>query len=74
MHQLSRLKTVERHLVFVDEDSCTKRTWFEIYKRDILKNTCVNNIFINTKKAFKKPYMFYFETFRIIFNPSSVKK
>jgi len=31
-------------------------------------------IFINTKKAFKKLYMFYFETFRIILNPSSVKK
>jgi len=30
--------------------------------------------FINTKKAFKKLYMFYFETFRIILNPSSVKK
>jgi len=30
--------------------------------------------FINTKKAFKKLYMFYFETFRIIINPSSVKK
>ena len=29
--------------------------------------------FINTKKAFKKLYMFYFETFRIILNPSSVK-
>jgi len=26
------------------------------------------------KKAFKKLYMFYFETFRIIINPSSVKK
>ena len=32
------------------------------------------NSFINTKKAFKKLYMFYFETFRIILNPSSVKK
>jgi len=30
--------------------------------------------FINTKKAFKKLYMFYFETFRIILDPSSVKK
>jgi len=30
--------------------------------------------FINTKKAFKKLYMFYLETFRIILNPSSVKK
>jgi len=30
--------------------------------------------FINTKKAFKKLYMFYFETFRNILNPSSVKK
>jgi len=28
---------------------------------------------INTKKAFEKLYMFYFETFRIILNPSSVK-
>jgi len=27
--------------------------------------------FFNTKKAFKKLYMFYFETFRIILNPSS---
>jgi len=30
--------------------------------------------FINTKKAFKKLYMFYFKTFRIILKPSSVKK
>ena len=30
--------------------------------------------FINTKKAFKKTIHFYFETFRIILNPSSVKK
>ena len=30
-----------------------------------------SNAFINTKKAFKKLSMFYFETFRIIFNPSS---
>jgi len=30
--------------------------------------------FINTKKAFKKLYMLYFETFRIILNPSSVRK
>jgi len=30
------------------------------------------NSFINTKKALKKLYMFYFETFRIIPNPSSV--
>jgi len=30
--------------------------------------------FINIKKAFKKLYMFYFGTFRIILNPSSVKK
>jgi len=29
---------------------------------------------INTKKAFKKLYMFYFKTFRIILNLSSVKK
>jgi len=32
------------------------------------------NSFINTKKSFKKLYMFYFETFGIILNPSSVKK
>jgi len=32
------------------------------------------NSFINNKKAFKKLYMFHFETFRIILNPSSVKK
>jgi len=32
----------------------------------------VEDIFINTKKAFEKLYMFYFETFRIILNPSSV--
>jgi len=30
--------------------------------------------FINTKKAFNKLYMFYFKMFRIILNPSSVKK
>jgi len=30
--------------------------------------------FINIKKAFKNLYMFYFETFRINVNPSSVKK
>jgi len=30
--------------------------------------------FINTEKAFKKLYMFYFETFWIILNPPSVKK
>jgi len=30
-----------------------------------------SNAFINTKKAFKKLSMFYFETFRIILNPSS---
>jgi len=30
--------------------------------------------FINTKKTFKKLYMFYFKTFRIILNPSSVRK
>jgi len=30
--------------------------------------------FISTKKAFKKLCMFYFETFWIILNPSSVKK
>jgi len=29
---------------------------------------------INTKKALEKLYMFYVETFRIILNPSSVKK
>jgi len=29
--------------------------------------------FINTEKAFKKLYMLYFETFRIILIPSSVK-
>jgi len=33
-----------------------------------------SNSFINTKKSFKKLYMFYFETFRIILNPSSVEK
>jgi len=32
------------------------------------------NIFINTKKAFKKLNMFCFGTFRITLNPSSVKK
>jgi len=41
------------------------------FVKEILK--CSKN-FINTKKAFKKLYMFYFETFRIILNPSSVKK
>jgi len=30
--------------------------------------------FINAKKAFKKLYMFYFETFQIILNPPLVKK
>jgi len=29
---------------------------------------------VNSKKAFKKLYMFYFETFRIILNPPTVKK
>jgi len=42
----------------------SKCTWVAKYTR----------CFINTKKAFKKLYMFYFETFRIILNPSSVKK
>jgi len=32
------------------------------------------NGFTNTKKAFKKLYMFYFETFGIILNSYSVKK
>jgi len=39
-----------------------------------LNNSIVSFDYINTKKAFKKLYMFYFETFRIILNPSSVKK
>jgi len=33
-----------------------------------------NMNFINTKKSFTKLYMFYFETFRIILNPSPIKK
>ena len=37
-------------------------------------NSSTNTFEINTKKAFKKIYMFYFETFWIILNPSSVKK
>jgi len=31
------------------------------------------NSFVNTKKAFKELYMFYFETFRIILNPLQSK-
>jgi len=43
---------------------------------EIIKNFNIKKFdsFINTKKAFKKLYMSYFETFRIILNPSSVKK
>jgi len=37
-------------------------------------NNGIDLSFINTKKAFKKLYMFYCETFRIVLNPSSVKK
>jgi len=33
-----------------------------------------SKISISTKNAFKKLSMFYFETFWIILNPSSVKK
>jgi len=38
------------------------------------KNAHPYQNFINTKKAFKKLYMLFFETFRIILNPSSVQK
>jgi len=44
------------------------------YGKLLLLNYQVKSNFINTKKAFKKLYMFYFETFRIILNPFSVKK
>jgi len=43
--------------------------WGKFTDEDSIKND-----FINIKKAFKKLYMFYFEMFRIILNPSSVKK
>jgi len=34
----------------------------------------IEDSFINTKTAFKKLNLFYFEMCRIILNPSSVKK
>jgi len=43
-----------------------------MHKQDIFWYT--KKIFINSEKAFKKLYMFYFETIRIILNPSAVKK
>jgi len=45
-----------------------------ITQQDIDKHETFCHNFTNTKKAFKKLYMFYFETFRIILNPSSVRK
>ena len=40
---------------------------------EIKSRLTTNNIFINTIKTFIKIYMFYFETFQIILNSSSVK-
>jgi len=41
-------------------------------KRKLLENDKIAK-FINTRKAFKIIYMFYFETFPIMLNPSSAK-
>ena len=52
----------------LESSKSNKRTLIEAKNWDRLSS------FINTKKAFNKLYMFYFETFRIIPNPSSVNK
>ena len=50
---------------FLNDVSARKHEFFKFVINNIIR-------FINAKKAFKKLYMFYFETFRIILNPSSV--
>ena len=46
-----------------------------IFINNLVQNTETCQLyFINTKTAFKELSMFYFETFQIILNPSSVKK
>jgi len=56
--------------------TCSEKhvTFDQSFKHGTFDQTFFQNMLplINTKKAFKKLYMFYFETFRIILTPSSV--
>jgi len=61
-------------MLIVEISQQGSRAACRVFETPALRILPKSKCFFNTKKAFKKLYMFYFETFRIILNPYSVRK